>query len=83
MLRWLKLYIRAEARGILGEPLDARDAGPLGSQFAQKVNALSKLGEGFRTMPWQSRMRRRGTCLEVPQPTLRRLERRWRMPSAP
>ena len=31
MLRWLKLYLRAEARGILGELLDPRDAGHLGT----------------------------------------------------
>ena len=35
MLRWLKLYLRAERMNVTGDLMDPRDAGPLHSERTQ------------------------------------------------
>ena len=47
MLRWLRLYLRAERMGALGELMDPRDAG---LPFYAMARSYAKVADAVRTM---------------------------------
>lgn len=62
MLRWLKLYLRAEARGILGELLDPRDAG---LPYYALAESYVKVADAVRTMSLLKAVKDRGIPLSI------------------
>eukprot|EP00439_Symbiodinium_sp_Y106_P040859 s989_g5.t1 len=65
MLRWLKLYLRAEARGILGELLDPRDAG---LPYYALAESYVKVADAVRTMSLLKAVKDRGIPLSIQAP---------------
>mmetsp|Transcript_30756 Transcript_30756/g.57621 ORF Transcript_30756/g.57621 Transcript_30756/m.57621 type:complete len:549 (+) Transcript_30756:47-1693(+) len=62
MLYWLKLYVRAEASGVLGELLDERDAG---LPFYAMAESYVKVADAVRTMSLLRAVKDKGIPLSI------------------
>ena len=81
MLRWLKLYLRAERMNVTGDLMDPRDAGPLHSERTQ-LDSDGSVFNGIQTAFGSTIVFRFVSCLSMSQgfhttPWLNPMSRPW------